>query len=196
MLNKSVEGIHARARYVSTYPLKGGKPCNGSLKEIKSCNVKECDVAPTTPSPPVDCVLGDWSSWTSCSVSCGSGEQTRSRIVLTQPKWGGKICDGDLKEIRGCNTQICMREDEHKTVKDCAWSSWDSWGACSVTCGGGQKVTIGVSVSRSSGRYLSTINFIKSEKLGRNLFRSLPGSATKEMRASCPPRAHSEAGLS
>ncbi|CAD7936457.1 unnamed protein product [Amoebophrya sp. A120] len=136
----SCNGIHARARYVSTYPLKGGKPCDGSLKEIKSCNVDNCNIKPTTPAPSVDCALGSWSDWTSCSVTCGGGEQTRNRIVFTQPKYGGKICSGDLKEIRGCNTEVCVNEDGHKTVKDCVWSDWDSWGACSVTCGGGQKV--------------------------------------------------------
>lgn len=38
---------------------------------------------------PDDCVLGDWSSWSSCSYCCSSkevqGKQTRSRVILAPP---------------------------------------------------------------------------------------------------------------
>lgn len=52
---------------------------------------------------PVDCV-GSWSTWTACSVTCGSGQQTQRYTITTQAKNGGKACsatDGQL------NTQTC-----------------------------------------------------------------------------------------
>ncbi len=102
MLKKLIK-VQQRARLIATYPAKNGKACNGALKEIRSCNEDAC--IPTTPAPPspVDCQLGEWSNWGSCSISCAEGLQTRSRSVYQQPSSGGKACQGDLKEVQGCN---------------------------------------------------------------------------------------------
>ena len=32
--------------------------------------------------PIVDCVVGRWTRWSSCSVSCGIGYKTRHRIIV------------------------------------------------------------------------------------------------------------------
>jgi hypothetical protein len=43
-------------------------------------------------SAPVDCVIGDWGAWTTCTAPCGrTGIQTRTR-VYTPPTNGGKAC--------------------------------------------------------------------------------------------------------
>lgn len=79
--------------------------------------------APVT-QPPVsrDCVLGDWSEWGPCSTTCGTGTQTRTRTVLTQPGFGGAPCEA-LSESRECNTTPCP---------DCTVSEWSAWSPCSA----------------------------------------------------------------
>lgn len=48
---------------------------------------------------PIDCVLSDWSSWTSCVA----GVQTRERTVETPAQYGGEPCEENLKETKKCN---------------------------------------------------------------------------------------------
>jgi hypothetical protein len=61
----------------------------------KSDNFKICGEEKKS----IDCVLSDWSSWSSCV----SGVQTRERKVETEPKFGGKECDSLLQETKQCN---------------------------------------------------------------------------------------------
>ncbi len=49
----------------------------------------------------MDCEVSEWSEWSECSGSCCSGEQTRSRTVVTAPANGGQECP-ELTESRGC----------------------------------------------------------------------------------------------
>ncbi|CAH1777145.1 unnamed protein product [Owenia fusiformis] len=46
-------------------------------------------------------VLGPWTRWGSCSKSCGTGVQSRSRTC------SNARCSGDTRESRNCNTQSC-----------------------------------------------------------------------------------------
>jgi len=55
---------------------------------------------------PVDCAVSDWSDWNSCSKTCGTGTQDRSRTIITQPQYGGSQCLS-LSESRDCNTDPC-----------------------------------------------------------------------------------------
>lgn len=49
-----------------------------------------------------------WGSWTSCSVTCGSGTQSRTRTCTDPaPANGGSTCSGNSTASQACNTQNC-----------------------------------------------------------------------------------------
>eukprot|EP00042_Codosiga_hollandica_P025411 m.113157 g.113157 ORF g.113157 m.113157 type:complete len:329 (+) comp51861_c0_seq7:266-1252(+) len=77
-------------------------PCesfqNLPLVESQPCAVPGC---------PIDCVVGDWGAFQDCSVSCGSGSQTRSRTVRVTAENGGLACPSPLTEFRLCYTINC-----------------------------------------------------------------------------------------
>ena len=107
-------GLMNRTRTVKTAPLNGGTACPPST-ESSTCNNQEC---------PVDCVVSDWSAFSSCSATCGGGTQTRTKTVTTKPTFNGAACP-PLTESQVCNTQGCP--------VNCV----GSWVGCNVTCGTG-----------------------------------------------------------
>ena len=54
-------------------------------------------------SPAVDCEWGIWTQWTDCSLTCGDGENTRTRSHVTEAKYDGEPCEGDSEGSRHCN---------------------------------------------------------------------------------------------
>ena len=60
---------------------------------------------------------GDWTSWstfTSCSTSCGEGLQTRFRSCSEPPPlYGGSDCTGEDIESQACNTLIVCPIGKH-----------------------------------------------------------------------------------
>ncbi|ELK34484.1 Thrombospondin type-1 domain-containing protein 7B [Myotis davidii] len=88
----------------------------------------------------MDCVVGEWTEWSSCSQSCSNknsdGKQTRSRTILALAGEGGKPCPPSqaLQEYRSCNDHSCMQ------------LYWDTspWGLCTEdTLGTALNATIG-----------------------------------------------------
>ncbi|XP_069815842.1 SCO-spondin-like [Dendropsophus ebraccatus] len=78
---------------------------------------------------------GTWTSWSSCSASCGEGTQTRSRQCdRPAPQNGGRHCVGDHRQRRPCRGPACPELDP--------WSEWSSWSPCSMTCGGGEQIRV------------------------------------------------------
>ncbi|XP_030621282.1 somatomedin-B and thrombospondin type-1 domain-containing protein [Chanos chanos] len=61
----------------------------------------------------IDCVVGEWGPWSSCSSVCGVGTTERSRLVARPPRNGGTPCP-DLKQRRGClaHTDLCSAAKE------------------------------------------------------------------------------------
>ncbi|XP_060602016.1 uncharacterized protein LOC132755218 isoform X2 [Ruditapes philippinarum] len=77
----------------------------------------------------------DWQSWGACSVTCGYGVMTRVRQCHDDKAIiEDRRCTGSSKENRTCSISEC-----EPTVGSMAnqWTTWQSWGACSVTCGYG-----------------------------------------------------------
>uniref|UniRef100_A0A3Q1G7A0 Somatomedin-B and thrombospondin type-1 domain-containing protein-like n=1 Tax=Acanthochromis polyacanthus TaxID=80966 RepID=A0A3Q1G7A0_9TELE len=64
-------------------------------------------------SAAIDCVVGSWGPWSSCTSPCGVGSTERSRQVSVPPRNGGTPCP-DLKQRRGCfgNNAICSTAKE------------------------------------------------------------------------------------
>ena len=59
----------------------------------------------------VDGGFTDWTSWDTCSVSCGGGSQGRTRSCTNPaPQYGGASCVGDTSQTQDCNTQVCISE--------------------------------------------------------------------------------------
>ena len=57
---------------------------NGMPHAVSGCFLKPC---------PINCQWTDWSAWTDCSSSCGTGQQSRSRSVAVQPQFEGTLCE-------------------------------------------------------------------------------------------------------
>ena len=55
----------------------------------------------------VHCAWDDYSSWTTCTKSCGGGIQVRQRQVSVPAQFGGNACEGGAAEQRICNVQGC-----------------------------------------------------------------------------------------
>jgi len=129
-------------------PSHCGDACEGPVSEARSCGIRF--VAQ-------ECKDGQWtaSAWSSCSVSCGFGTQSRDTGCC------GGTCKGK-KEIRTCGT---CKPAACKTCSDCkgvtvppiiqvpisSSCDWDAWSSCSVTCGTGSQYRI-----RSCGSQCAT----------------------------------------
>jgi len=113
-------GTQFHTRTIISNETNGGLACP-ALQELQACNVANCKI---------DCVMGQWSNWTSCSRSCGVGESHRGRPVLTVNSFGGQACDSHM-ETKKCNIFGCPVDCEH--------SEWSAYGTCTTSCGSGSQ---------------------------------------------------------
>lgn len=113
-----------RRRCNSPPPANGGRGCDGTSVESRTCSV--------APLP----INGGWSEWNNqgaCSVTCGEGVQPRVRSCTRPvPQCGGNRCGGDTQSSVPCNPRPCPVDGD--------WSQWSNWGDCSVSCGTGAAV--------------------------------------------------------
>ena len=63
-------------------------------------------------SPDVDCELSEWSTWTVCTVDCGSGGlQQRFRELVRQPEGSGIQCHHQAEQRFGCNENVPCKDN-------------------------------------------------------------------------------------
>ncbi|KAF7646052.1 hypothetical protein LDENG_00194350, partial [Lucifuga dentata] len=74
---------------------------------------------------PQDCVVSEFSPWTTCSKSCRTGLQNRIRFVLAPPLFGGAACL-NLTEFQTCQPGPCEGEESLYSLRV------GPWGPCSV----------------------------------------------------------------
>eukprot|EP00931_Biecheleriopsis_adriatica_P037977 TRINITY_DN21785_c0_g1_i2.p1 TRINITY_DN21785_c0_g1~~TRINITY_DN21785_c0_g1_i2.p1 ORF type:complete len:1661 (-),score=280.93 TRINITY_DN21785_c0_g1_i2:68-5050(-) len=123
-------GQQYRTREIVRQPQNGGRVCSGHLDETRTCNTQECPGMVRR-----DCRWGSWGDWDHCSTSCGDGQTMRYRVIAQQPRYGGKLCDpATSSELERCKLASCVKTDS----RDCMWSLWNTWSACTKTCGRGE----------------------------------------------------------
>ncbi|CAE7414449.1 SPON1 [Symbiodinium natans] len=110
-----------------------GLPCAGAVERAVRCNPAEGEDPPVScgsgdhqASGVQNCVMSDWSEWTSCSATCELGFSTRSRYVEVNPQKGGESCPSSVKEMKACNDGVSCFEGR----VDCVWEEWTTWSPC------------------------------------------------------------------
>ncbi|XP_043922684.1 thrombospondin type-1 domain-containing protein 7A isoform X2 [Protopterus annectens] len=71
---------------------------------------------------PQDCVVSEFSPWSECSKTCGSGLQHRTRSVVAPPLFDGRPCP-NLTEFQACQFNPCDAEESLYSLKVGSWSS-------------------------------------------------------------------------
>ncbi|XP_063442572.1 thrombospondin-1-like [Mytilus trossulus] len=95
------QGVQERLRICNDpAPVGDGKPCDGVDIDSQNCvNVEQC------------AVNGNWGPWTlygQCSVMCGEGVQTRTRLCNDPaPVGDGAPCNGEMTSSKSCNIEAC-----------------------------------------------------------------------------------------
>ncbi|XP_062517870.1 coadhesin-like [Corticium candelabrum] len=93
-------GTQSRTRACdSPVPLYGGLACGGNDFESRLCNTFEC---------PVDGYYQEWSDWSLCTRTCGTGRTSRTRFCV-EPLYGGRTCEsiGAPQESNECCERAC-----------------------------------------------------------------------------------------
>ncbi|XP_078494461.1 uncharacterized protein LOC100176068 [Ciona intestinalis] len=121
-----------RCPYLNYFNLEGFQPMRGSFEGC--CDQTLCYT-------PREDILGQysgsasywslWGQWLSCSRSCGSGVQVKRRVCIG--RFEENHCTGDAVMEKPCSIEACPK-----------WSRWSSWGPCTDSCGGGQKLRVRV----------------------------------------------------
>jgi hypothetical protein len=119
-------GMVNRTRYCDNpTPAFGGQGCEGTGYGMNTVHLPPC---------PVNGNWAGWTSWSECSVTCGSGGfEVRSRSCdHPSPLYGGKFCIGDSLVAKPCSRPACEIPG--------GWSNWFGWSPCSETCGFGGRM--------------------------------------------------------
>jgi len=121
------QGQQRLHRRIVRYPANGGNQCPESLMKTEPCEIKPCEAR-------ADCTVGPWSSWESCSSTCDTGSQARSREIVAMPRGGGKACEMTLLQVTECKGLLPCED------VNCAMGDWEDWGPCLKSCGAGDRL--------------------------------------------------------
>ena len=91
----------------------GDQGCEGEAEETTACGKGRCPH------------WGEWSPYSSCSVTCGEGTKRKVRACVDGVA-GISGCRGESEKIMSCNVSKCP-----------GYRPWQTWGACSASCGTG-----------------------------------------------------------
>ncbi|XP_020601762.1 uncharacterized protein LOC110040832 [Orbicella faveolata] len=98
-------------------PMNGGQSCPGNDTETARACFTPC---------PVDGGFGLWSEWTTCSQTCGTGTQSRSRTCTNPvPANQGQNCSGEYDQAKSCKLTSCPG------AVDGVFTTWTAWTTCS-----------------------------------------------------------------
>ncbi|XP_055489392.1 LOW QUALITY PROTEIN: SCO-spondin [Leucoraja erinacea] len=117
-----------------------------------------------------DCAWSQWSTWSSCSLSCGTGVRSRFRSPTSQSP--DRKCGQHQAETKPCDQgpcpALCLHEEQEMQVGeswfvgecrqclctpegiycqplecrvDGGWTPWSPWSDCPVTCGWGMQTS-------------------------------------------------------
>ncbi|OCT61032.1 thrombospondin type-1 domain-containing protein 7B isoform X2 [Xenopus laevis] len=114
----------------------GGRIVDTTLCDSSGYIEESCVIA-----CPFDCKLSDWSAWSPCSSSCGTGVKIRSKWLKEKPYNGGRPCP-----------KLDIKNQVYEAVpcyNECSQYSWvaEPWSACklnteerSAACGHGIQI--------------------------------------------------------
>ncbi len=102
-------GLQSRSR--TCLPANSGAGCPGHNRETRFCDPD---------SPNCSGQWFPWTSWSSCTPSCGS---TRTRTRTRSCRGLGQ-CSGDSLQTVSCASRVCPENV----------AEWSSWTSCSQTC--------------------------------------------------------------
>jgi len=104
----------------------------------------------STPKPNFSNENQAWSSWSSCSATCGGGSQVRKNTLCSRRTTG---CASE--QSRKCNKSTCPATSSSSSSSS---SQWAQWASCSKSCGGGTQVRKrqGTNIAQTQGCNIQT----------------------------------------
>jgi len=131
-------GQKHRDRNIVVSPKGDGKLCEPEPKhEIAECNTQPCSTCQ-------DAEWSEWGPWSECSATCLGGMKVRHRHVWREADDCGKPVEGSSEEYIECNQDVpCVPS------RDCEFTEWSEWSACSCTCDGTTRRTRRIKVHGS-----------------------------------------------
>jgi len=118
---------------------------------------------------PRPCQVAEWQDWGACSVSCGPGNKTRTRVVRVAAVNGG-LCNDKLQETESCRVVEC--------AVNCEVAAWGDWQVCSVGCGGGKQFR-SRDITQMNNDYGTGCPDVKEERLCNQ--QACTGNATQTL---------------
>ena len=147
-------GTRTRTRSCSNpRPQHGGDDCQEQSNSREICFLRHC---------PINGNYSEWSTFTSCTLTCGGGKKYRIRTCTRpSPQYGGRNCSGlgPEREDVDCNTNPCPI--------DGGYSEWSDFSPCSASCNSGTETRTRM------------CNQPKPEHGGKDCFRYGPAKETR-----------------